>query len=99
MLKFPDNRWRFKHAFQGDFSAQPNPENKTKLEPKTDLAKRAERTSFRLTTTEDPVLLQKMAEDEALAAQAKASEPDTQTADAPAQQDNDSEESGIPYEL
>lgn len=98
MISFGDKRGRFKCTAPWDVSAaNPHADNKTKLESKTDLAKRGERTSFRLTTTEDPVLLQKMAEDEVLAA--RESESNQSQDDNAANQSDQSEESGISYDL
>jgi hypothetical protein len=72
MLRYPDNRGKFKGTAQWDVSAgNGRPDNPVaNRESKEDKASRgatAPRDVFRVTTTEDPALLQAQAEAEAIA--------------------------------
>lgn len=74
MLKFPDNRNRFRGVPQWSINpGQANPDNPVKHpDPVSQVAIRDPRGAFRVSTTTDPVLLQQQAEAEVLKARADA---------------------------
>jgi hypothetical protein len=69
MVYFPDKRDRYKGIAPWNIPAgNPHADNKTKVESKSERATRAPLGAFRVSTTEDPALLQQQAEAEALKA-------------------------------
>jgi hypothetical protein len=70
MVFFPDRRKRYAGKASFDFQpGAPHGDNPVKVsDAKTEIATRAPLGAFRVSTTTDPVLLQKQAEDIALAA-------------------------------
>jgi hypothetical protein len=71
---YPDKRGRYAGVFQANIPAgTPRGDNPVQRpEPVSKLASRSPREAFRVSTTEEPTLLQKQAEDEALKLRAEA---------------------------
>lgn len=104
MIYFPDKRSRYNGVFQADVSAgNPNGQNPVKTpEGKSDIAIRVPRGAFRVTTTEDPMLLQSQAEAEALQKRQEAeasSESASLTADQPQPSSSQSPDSDFDLDL